>query len=522
MNCFLNLLKYPQCNSGVFFFMLKKKPLFVVITVLFFLSCGHQPAEIPDSQILAKIGDRIITKDEFLRRAEYTIRPNYCRGDNYIHRKIVLNSLIAEKLLAMEAGTDNKLAENERFRKYIQGRKEQAMRQMFYHDRAYKKVKLDSNIVKNYFQSAGRTYEVQYLRLPNKESALTAYSLYTDKGVPFSEIAGEVLPDSQIPSRKIDFNSDINDEMFEMFFSHPLQKDQMLNPVRIDDGSYLIMKIKGWEDERALGEGAVRRRLKDVTEKLHTVQANRLYAQQVADIMKGKSVVFTEDTFREIVKIVGPRYLKSMQDKKNAFNRQFWGQANEVVLDSSIDYSGDRLVDKPFFNLDGQIWTVADFAELVESHPLVFRKRQISKSEFPEQFKLAVVDLIRDHFITAEAYKAGYDQNIYVKNHARMWSDAMMSDYWRDQYLQNRGFRGDFQKEYLSAIKNYLNPLVDSLQTKYSNEISINTDLFETIELTHIDLFALQAGVPYPIVSPGFPILTTDSKLNYGSKMEVK
>jgi len=280
------------------------------------------------------------------------------------------------------------------------------------------------------------------------------------------------------------------------------------------------MKINGWEDERLITDNDIRNRMRNVREKLHTLQANRIYTQQVAEIMKGKTLEFNEATFRSLVEIMGPRYLKSMQNKKDAFNQKFWGKAREAEPDSDFGAIVDEFRDKPFFSLDGEIWTVGEFEKHVKSHPLVFRKRQISRPEFAEQFKLAVVDLIRDYFITKEAYQLGYDQNVFVKNYTNMWYDAMISDYWRNQYLREKGYAGDFQRDYMSAIKQYLNPLADSLQLKYSSEIEINTDLFEEIELTRIDLFVLQSGVPYPVVCPGFPILTTDSKLDYGRKMK--
>ena len=37
----------------------------------------------------AQVGEKIITKQDFIRRAEYTIRPDYCRQSNYIHKKII-------------------------------------------------------------------------------------------------------------------------------------------------------------------------------------------------------------------------------------------------------------------------------------------------------------------------------------------------------------------------------------------------------------------------------------------------
>ena len=55
-----------------------------------------------DENIIAQINDRVITKEDFILRSEYTIRPAYCKSNNQIHKKIILNSLIAEKLMALE------------------------------------------------------------------------------------------------------------------------------------------------------------------------------------------------------------------------------------------------------------------------------------------------------------------------------------------------------------------------------------------------------------------------------------
>ena len=107
-----------------------------------------------------------------------------------------------------------------------------------------------------------------------------------------------------------------------------------------------------------------------------------------------------------------------------------------------------------------------------------------------------------------------------VKNQTAMWQDNIVANFRRDKYLYEKGFDGNFDTEYLSAINEYLNPLIDSLQTKYSDKIFIDTELFNKIELTRIDLFAIQQSVPFPILSPSFPVLTTDNKLDYGKKME--
>tara|TARA_Y100000031_G_C8067871_1_gene313688 strand:- start:305 stop:511 length:207 start_codon:yes stop_codon:yes gene_type:complete len=63
-----------------------------------------------------------------------------------------------------------------------------------------------------------------------------------------------------------------------------------------------------------------------------------------------------------------------------------------------------------------------------------------------------------------------------------------------------------------------MNPVIDSLQVVYSKQIKINMDAFESIELTATDMMVTQRGVPFPTVVPSFPIITTDSRLDYGSK----
>ena len=61
-----------------------------------------------------------------------------------------------------------------------------------------------------------------------------------------------------------------------------------------------------------------------------------------------------------------------------------------------------------------------------------------------------------------------------------------------------------------------MNPIVDSLQEHYHEKIQINMDAFEKIKLTQTDMMVIQRGVPYPIMVPSFPVLTSDNKLNYG------
>ncbi|SVB77031.1 uncharacterized protein METZ01_LOCUS229885, partial [marine metagenome] len=88
--------------------------------------------------------------------------------------------------------------------------------------------------------------------------------------------------------------------------------------------------------------------------------------------------------------------------------------------------------------------------------------------------------------------------------------------YYRDILFKEKGFLYDDPE----GVAKRMNPLVDSLQTIYSDQIEVDTDLFESIELTSIDMTVIQQGVPFPKVVPPFPIFTNDNRLDYGRKKE--
>ena len=97
---------------------------------------------------LHRVGNEIITVQDFIRRSEYAIRPNYCRQDNYIHKKIVLNSLIGEKLLSLEEKKNFINNEDINLEQYFTGRKEQSMRQLFYATEFHSNVVVDDQELK--------------------------------------------------------------------------------------------------------------------------------------------------------------------------------------------------------------------------------------------------------------------------------------------------------------------------------------------------------------------------------------
>lgn len=500
------------------------KILFRIFTVILFpiliLSvCGKLNKDESEEIILAKVGEKTISLNEFIRRAEYTIRPSYCKGNTNIHKKIILNSLIAEKMFSSEAGADNELLKNEKFQRYLRGRKEQAMRQWLYHKQLYEKIKIDPARTKKVFQLAGRKYRVQYFSMSNIDLATEVAAQLQKDGATFEDVYFELSGTDSIPSREVAWQANESGAIQDALFSDTIQVGQVIGPLRAEDNSFIVMKIKGWTERLAISDRDIKQRWQDVTEQLTREEAVKYFAQYAGNLMKGKRIVFSKTMYKKIVEVFAPVYLSSAKEKKelflhSVFNKEVGDSANIV---QNLDNTLENNRDEPLYELDGQVVTVGEFARDLDMHPLVFRKKRIGKADFAEQLKLAIVDMVRDKFITQDAYKRGYDKAVAVKRVVSMWQDALVALYQKYKYLDGKKLE---DKSDLQIINDILNPYIDTLQKKYSYIIEIDVDHFNEIQLSHIDLFAMQENVPYPVIVPSFPQLTTDPWLDYGKKMK--
>ncbi len=258
--------------------------LFIALVIT---SCSKAPEQ-PEQVVIAKVGDRTISLDEFIKRSEYTIRPPYAKGNHYIHKKIVLNSIIAEKLMALEAGDNNELAQNEQFQKYIQGRKEQAMRKWLFQNEGLEKVNLPAEKIANEYRWAGREYDVAFFTVPTKEQADSVQALLNDPSKSFEDIYNVIGGTGEVPTRQVMWQRDGNEAVVDAMYSDSLRVGQVLGPIKAAENNYIAIKILGWTETIAMSDEQVKLRYNDVKERLSRTEAEKIYGDFVLDVMKGK------------------------------------------------------------------------------------------------------------------------------------------------------------------------------------------------------------------------------------------
>src|SRR3989304_2724381 len=124
------------------------------------IAAGGTSAGQSDNKIIADVGGKKISVQEFLQRSELTIRP-----DNFRNKHTTLNNLILEKILSLEAGQNNLLTSNPGFQARLKGIKEQAMREKLYLNVAFDKATVDSTMLRNAYRLSIREYELEFYRM---------------------------------------------------------------------------------------------------------------------------------------------------------------------------------------------------------------------------------------------------------------------------------------------------------------------------------------------------------------------
>ena len=485
---------------------------FIFISLFFInISCDKTPSINLDQEvIIAKIENRVITVNDFLKRCEYSPRPAYCNGDNYIHKKIALNSLIAEKMLAVEFDR-NKQAINKNQRYFIEGRKEQLMRHLMLKKYGYEDIQLDSIALLKQYQLRNRTYEVEYVI--KNENVLK--ELNAKENIVTSKENAPVPSVNNISSKNLSYNDQMVDSIRELLFSSGPELKQVYGPYIATDSTVFYMKVSGWITGVNISDQQKKDTWESVKNEMTEAQALKKYSSYISNLMRDKKIKYDERNFEIFAKLVSNVYKIEKFKKEKMIQSSIW-ESNNAVQIETLNLA-KNMKEKIILHHDGKNWTINEIMSLIKKHPLVFRKKNINPNNFTNELKFSLADLFRDMHITKQGYDLGLDQNINVKSETNKWQDYIKSELIKTKYAKS------FQKNSNSNDRNNQYKLItnkiDSLQKAYSNKIKINTDKFEEIELLSIDLFGMYSNQAYNNLEPPFPILTDDHLLDYGSKI---
>ncbi|MBU0473727.1 MAG: hypothetical protein KKF62_06145 [Bacteroidetes bacterium] len=484
------------------------------LLLLFFFGCSAEAES--KEKIIAKVGDKTISLNEFIRRAEYTIRPNYCRNNTNIDKKIILNSLIAEKMLSLEVGEESDILKKATVKNFLLGRKEQAMRQFLYDKEVTKKVKLDENLINKVSNNVTRQYDISYISLADTLVVTQLKEELIDFNLGWDSTLHDNYNLKDIPKRVVTWNGLENFKLLDLLFTQDVQKGSIYGPLKFSDEHYMFLKINGWTATKEINESQKLENIKNIEDVYRRRESRVKYEDFIRKVMEDHSIEFNSEIFFNLADIMGPIYMKSQTEKEEIFKKGVWAFDKEQNKYKNLKPDIEQIKKKILYKLDDKSYTVSQFLEDIQIHPLVFRQKQFQQKEFGFQLQMAIIDQVRDKYLTKIAYENNFDQSPEVVRDNSIWSDYLNSVFHKYKYLEIHNADNLFAVDNQTAINEVLNPYINKLQKKYSDKIYINTDLFNSIKLSNIDMSVIYSGAPFSLVVPSFPLITSEHKLDYG------
>ncbi len=458
-------------------------------------------AERENARILAEVDGKVITVDEFLNRAELTPRPHYCRKGSEKDRNIVLNTLIVEKLFSMEGRTESVLAGQKLFRAFIKGRKEQYMREELFRQMAAREQDIDSAELKAAFHRAGYVYEVKFI-IQNTEQAGILLNKLRENPARKRMILAETYKNFKPAPHTVSFDDPEYPSLHHVLYDSVWQAGDVIGPVRMRETKYMTLEIVRALYEPAMSQSEKSIRKKRVTERILERKTNQRWNAYRARLMQGVTVSFNPPVTVRVAELWSRNFRSSTLDKGAERKERNFGRFVRDI---------EAVKGETMFTVSGKPWRVGDFTEALASHPLVFRKPDMMSTEFLQQFKLAVIDLIQDAYVTDDAYSRGIDRLSRVRRNTAMWEDAYLALEQRSRVLAGQS-AAPGNADFHETMDRYIERLMD----KYKGRISINHELLADIRLTGTDVISSQQFVPFSQIVPHFPILTREEKLLYG------
>ncbi|HVO73020.1 MAG TPA: hypothetical protein VMT35_03290 [Ignavibacteriaceae bacterium] len=459
----------------------------------------------PSGKMIARIGSKEITVENFLYRSEFTIRPARFKDKN-----TTLNNLISEKILAIEAEqrkTD--LLQNPLFLGNLKGIKEQLMREKLYELEAADKVVLDSNEVFQKYKRSAREYEVEFYVLGNDSVSFDiAESLKKNAGSADSIFKSLEKKVGKKPLKEVKYLDPDDENITEALYSTSLDTGAVLGPIKLLNGDHILMRVNNWKDEILFSGEDQRTRWNKVAEKIHLAKSLKLWSEYLSEVMKGKRIDYNEEVFFKLADHAYQYYLN-----KNTPPDSLELILNEIPkLDEAVNLKSN------FFSIDGNTWTVEDFKEELVSHPLVYRAHFSDQKSFNQQFFIAISDMVRDHYLNKEAYQLSLDTLQDINKTVSLWRDSYLAIDQQKVILNSALQKGIIHNEDNTGKLNYWESYLINLQKRYSDSIKMDYKEFDKIKLTNIDFIAYKPGAPFPSIVPGFPILISSDDLDYIKK----
>lgn len=445
------------------------KYILIIYVFISFISVQAQT----DDEIIAKIGNISISKNEFIRRYELT--PQINREMKSIKDALkteFLYSLIAEKLFALDA-INNQLDTNEVISNTLK-----KYEQMFVRDKLYKleikdKSKLYADTLLDKYIDNPSNIDVKYVLSESQDGIFKIYNLL-QKGIPFDSLYNELNNDNgkTIKIHIGDLNEVAERNLFsikEGGYSEPVLTNKIWYIYKILKRNHPVLeKSDGWKSEYNNLNKVARERAENI-----------YYARFMKNFFNGKDIKVTTLLLKSMANKIS-FILCSKRNGKNQNENLFLEPQDFNRLINLFNHDTLNMV---YIKVNSRNIKLKDFLEDFRLEN--FYSKETDFHSIAALLNSKTKTYIEQKLLTEEGYKQGLQNSKAVKDDYNMW---------RDNYL--------YQKEQLKFMNS--NQLSDNDAYEYymknerkyikSPEVNIVEVLTDSLEIAEKVLRAINDG----------------------------
>ena len=436
------------------------KYFYIIITALLILNTNTVAQGIEEN--VAAVGNQKISEREFKLR--YELVPHYTRDQfNDDSSKIdLLNSIIAEKLLAQEAayrGFDTTAY----FKYSIQQIKDLYVRDELYRKKIDSKVKISQEDIQRALNRRAKSLSVRIISSYDSTSVFKYYNQLLS-GAPFDSIgriSDPVEYDSNKAPMKITYGQMQDDNVEDVLYS--LKAGDFSAPVK-SGNIWFIFKLVGISAE--VPPNANDQNYNRTIINVIRMRKSRLIGIKYLDqFYKNKKATIDSSLF---LKLAGK--ISSVLEAKA--NKHDFGRDNKLFLDEGnimeiLHDFGSTVINKDIVHIEKNPIKLQEYLYSLIIYPLLIKDpsfRSVAYNLMENMNKY-----IQYKFLSGEGYKEGLQNLPYIEEDINIWKDDFLAKMLRNTFHDSIQVTGEDVKKYFDNHKgiekiNILEILNDNLE----------------------------------------------------------
>jgi len=399
--------------------------LFLILVVQYLPAQFEFEEEFDLTTPVARVGDEVITAEEFRTRFEMTVFPGkHKKGYLNTIKQRFLYGMIAEKLLAIEARNNN-VEMNPEMKRQMQ-----RLERMYARDRLYRDEvdRLVEEAKPEIMKSVTLTYTdcvVSFLHSNSSTAIEDAWALSQDN-TSFQEIADSTNT-TLVRDYEVDWQR-AHPDLINAIYS--LEEGEMSKPIETPAGWYIVRVEKKDTDDTHI-ENEFRRRVSEYRENLMKLSPEVRNAQFLQNLIDEYNVDVDAELF-DTLAVEVERELHSVYGDELHLYEEILFVRDEVdgILGRLEQYKENLFLAMS----DTQI-TVEEFVHDMYSRK--FRLDDVVDMPLPRRIRNFINDQILDYAITRKAMDLNLHKDEDVHNELDRWRDHFLAESYKRKIVQD-------------------------------------------------------------------------------------